>query len=310
VSRDWLFPNGPQVLFWCAISFLVLVPLIAVWRNLAVLSMLFTEVVFSSHPKQGVRFAPVLEFALKVFSGLVVFLWVSSFLPLSGSARWVPFVVISVVALVIVLFRRKLIYWHSVLEVGLQEHLTQTVTGGSAPAWLKPHAEWNLTLEECMVPDLADVRGRTLAQLELRKKLGCTVAGVERQGVMLESPPASFAIYPRDRVLLLGTPDQTAAGKELIMGVSGAIPPSGFDEVRMEAVILARESSIVDCSLRELGLSQKVGVQVAGINRQGLRFLNPGAKEVLLAGDEVLVLGTNEQIAAFTDLASAPDASA
>ncbi len=305
VPRDWLFPNGPQVFFWSVICLLVLVPLIAVWRNLAVLAMLVTEVVFSAHPKQGARFAPLLEFALKVFSGLVVFMWVSAFLPLSGSARWVPFVVVAVVALVVLLFRRKLIYWHSVLEVGLQEHLTQPATGGSAPAWLKPHAEWDLTLEECVVPDLADIRGRSLAQLELRKKLGCTVAGVERQGVMVESPPASFSLYPRDRVLLLGTPEQTSAGKALLMGVSGAISSSGFDEVRMEAVTLEGGSSMVDRSLKELGLSKKVGVQVAGINRQGVRSLNPGAKEVLLAGDEVLVLGTNEQIGAFTELAAA-----
>jgi len=72
VARDWLFPNGPQVFFWSVISLLVLVPLIAVWRNLAVLAMLVTEVVFSSHPKQGARLAPLLEFALKVFSGLAV----------------------------------------------------------------------------------------------------------------------------------------------------------------------------------------------------------------------------------------------
>ena len=90
------------------------------------------------------------------------------------------------------------------------------------------------------------------------------------------------------------------------MEVSGAIPSSGFDEVRMEVVPLVKESPIVSRSLRDLGLSKKVGVQVAGINRQGSRFLNPGAEEVLLAGDEILVLGTNEQIAAFKDLAAAP----
>ena len=306
VSRDWIVPHGPQILFWSLVCIVILVPLIAVWRNLSVLSMLVAEVVFSSHPKQGARFAPILEFALKVFSGLIVFLWLSAFLPLSGSGRWVPFVVVAVVALIVVLFRRKLIYWHSLLEVGLQEHMTESSTGGSAPAWLKPHAEWDLTLEECMVPDLADVRGRSLTQLELRKKFGCTVAGVERQGVMIESPSASFALYPRDRVLLLGTPDQTAAGKELIMGVSGAAPASGFDEVRMEVVALASESPILGRNLKALGLAKKVGVQVAGINRQGIRSLNPGANEVLQAGDEVLVLGTNEEIAAFTDLASPP----
>ena len=69
-----------------------------------------------------------------------------------------------------------------------------------------------------MVPDLADVRGRSLAQLELRKKLGCTVAGVERQGEMIESPAASFALYPRDRVLLLGTPRSDRCGQGIDHG--------------------------------------------------------------------------------------------
>jgi CPA2 family monovalent cation:H+ antiporter-2 len=40
-------------------------------------------------------------------------------------------------------------------------------------------------------------------------------------------------------------------------------------------------------------------VQVAGINRGGLRLLSPRGEEQLLEGDEVLVLGTGEQIAAF-----------
>jgi CPA2 family monovalent cation:H+ antiporter-2 len=38
---------------------------------------------------------------------------------------------------------------------------------------------------------------------------------------------------------------------------------------------------------------------VAGINRGGRRILNPGGEEQLLAGDDVLVLGSPDQIAAF-----------
>ncbi|HEY5227214.1 MAG TPA: TrkA C-terminal domain-containing protein, partial [Opitutaceae bacterium] len=41
------------------------------------------------------------------------------------------------------------------------------------------------------------------------------------------------------------------------------------------------------------------GVQVAGIRRGGERILTPGAQETLQADDEILVLGTAEQIREF-----------
>ena len=40
-------------------------------------------------------------------------------------------------------------------------------------------------------------------------------------------------------------------------------------------------------------------MQVAGIHRGGIRILNPGAAEVLRPGDELLVLGTPDQIRDF-----------
>lgn len=298
VPADWLFPRGPQLIFWSAICLVILPPLVAVWRNLSALAMLVAEVAFMGNPTQGARFAPMLELALKVFGGLGLFLWLSAFLPFAGGARWVPLLVVGVVTLVIAFFRRKLIYWHSVLEVEFQERLAQPV-GGSAPAWLVPHADWKLTLAECILPDLADVRGRTLGELALRSQIGCTVSGVERQGVLVENPPASFALYPRDRVLLLGEPAQTMAAKKVLTKVSGTVPLTGLEDVRMEVVTVPAGSSQAGRTLVELALGRKVGVQVAGINRHGLRILNPRGEEKIFGGDELLVMGSAEQIGAF-----------
>ncbi len=298
VPANWLFPHGPQVIFWSALCLVMLPPLVAVWRNLSVLALLVAEVAFAGLPQQRARFAPMLELALKVFAGLVVFLWLSAFLPLGVTGRWVPVAVAAVVVLVVAFFRRKLIYWHSVLEVELQERLAQPA-GGSAPAWLAPHAEWKLTLTECVLPDLADVRGRALGELELRAKTGCVVTGVERQGVLVENPAATFAIYPRDRVLLMGEQAQTAAAKAVLTKVSGVLPHSGIEDLRMEVVTVPAGSSLAHQTLAELAPARRAGVQVAGINRAGARTLNPGGDAKIFAGDELLVMGSPEQIAAF-----------
>lgn len=306
VPTDWLFPGGPQVIFWTVMALLILAPVIAIWRNLAVMAMVMAEVAFATRRAQGTRYAPILEWVLKVIGGVLLFLWLSAFLPLGHSAVWVLLVAAGLVALVAFVFRRKLVYWHSVLEVELQERLGQP-SGGSTPAWLVPHADWKMSLAECLLPDLADVRGQTLQDLGLRTRFGCTVAGVERQGVLLENPPATFALYPRDRVLLMGSRAQTTEAIAFLQKVSGELPPSSIDDVRMEVVNVPERSVLGLLTLAELAPSRRVGVQVAGINRAGQRILNPGGDEKVLAGDELLVLGNSEQIAAFAAWANEQD---
>ncbi len=302
--RDYLpvdrsVPRGAELIFWTALVLITLGPLVAIWRNLSALSLLYAQVSTSGHPK-GRQLAPVVETGLKSGAGLLLLLWLSAILPISGMARWLPLVAVGVVLLAFALLRRRLIYWHSVLEVELKEMLDgdQAFTGSTAP-WLAVHRDWKLTLTDCMLPDLADCRGRTLGELALRSRFGCTVAGVERQGVMVGNPTREMILYPRDKVLLLGNAQQVASGKEFLQQVSGAPAVSNFDEVRMEAVELPADSGLSGQTLADLALSAAYGVQVAGISRRGERILNPGGTEKLLAGDDVLLLGSPDQIAAF-----------
>jgi CPA2 family monovalent cation:H+ antiporter-2 len=175
------------------------------------------------------------------------------------------------------------------------------LSGTSAP-WLKPHEEWNLNVVECVLPDLADVQGRRIAELDLRSKFGCTIVGIERQGYMIPLPTPDMVLYPRDKVLLMGTAEQVQAGKRFLAAVSGTPPAaSEFDEVGMEAVIVPDAGPALGHSLKDLGLARRHRVQVAGIRRGGYRLLNPGADETLQPADELLVLGTPAQIAEFKD---------
>jgi len=303
--RDYLpvqssFPRGAELLFWCGLALVVLAPIIAIWRNISALSLLYAQVTTQGHAKAA-NLAPVVETGLKLGAGLLLSLWLAALLPLGGMARWLPVVALVVVLVGFLFFRRRLVYWHSVLEVELDEMLNPAdakFTGTTAP-WMAPHADWNLALADCLLPDLADARGRTLAELALRSRFGCTVAGVERQGVMVGNPTGDMILYPRDKVLLLGTPEQVAAGKEFLQQASGTPVVSNFDEVRMESVEIPPGSGLHGRTLAELALSKEYGLQVAGINHAGLRILNPGGEEKVYTGDNVLLLGSPDQIANF-----------
>jgi CPA2 family monovalent cation:H+ antiporter-2 len=139
-----------------------------------------------------------------------------------------------------------------------------------------------------------------MAELNLRTRFGCSIVGIERQGFMIPLPTADTVLYPRDRVLLLGTLDQVAAGRAFLGAVSGnADADSLFEEVRMDSMNVPAWSRGRGLSLAEIPAAHRHGVQIAGILRGGARILIPGAQEKLYESDELLVLGTAEQTGEF-----------
>ncbi|WP_438483270.1 cation:proton antiporter domain-containing protein [Oleiharenicola lentus] len=294
------FPRAAEIVFWGTLGLVTLVPLLAIWRNVSALAMIIADSTTQGHPRAAI-FRKVVETGLKVAAGVAIFLWVSALVPFEGMGRWVPLIALLVAGIVVTLLRTKFVYWHSMMEVELQERLNQNeqkAPAAKAP-WLAPHGDWEMALTECVLPDLADVRGRTLDELGLRTKFGVVVAGVDRQGVMLGNPAPSTALYPGDRVLLLGEPKQIAAAKTFLRAVSGVQSVSDFEDVRMDSVQIPEESAFAGKTLAELALGKIYGLQVAGINRAGVRLLNPSGTDSFSAGDDVLVLGSSDQIELF-----------
>ena len=301
IGPDRLPPHGLEVIFMTTLALVTLAPLVAIWRNLSAMAMLYAEV--STKGRENMkRLRPVVETGLKVGAAAGLFLWLASIVPVEDKAKWLLLLTAVIAAVALLVLRRKLIYWHSELEVELLSVIEtgdNKMTATTAP-WLQPHGEWNLHMIDCTLPDLADCQGKKIAELRLRTRFGCSVVGIERQGFMIPLPPPGAVLYPRDKVLLLGTTEQVNAGKTFLGAVSGApAADSLFEEVRMEAIALPMWSRAAGRTLGGLSLAQNYGVQIAGVNRGGVRILNPGAQEMLHAGDEVLALGTPEQIREF-----------
>ena len=301
LGRDWQSPRALEVGFWSVLVLAALAPLVAIWRNLSALALLYAEVA-TAGPRHASVLRPLVETGLKTLAAVALVLWLSAVVPIGGVTRWLLVFIAVLAVAALAVFWRRLIYWHSELEVGLNEALAETDLGGSASSapWLRSEGDWTLNVSECVLPDLAACRGRSIADLGLRARFGCSVVGIERQGYMIANPPPEAVFYPRDRVLLLGSPAQVREAKRFLSAISGVEPVAApFDEVRMEAVMIPAAGPCVGSRLAALASTRRTGVQVAGINRGGRRILNPGADETLLGGDEVLLLGTPEQIDAF-----------
>lgn len=302
VGRDWLFPYGAPVIFWTVLGLIVLIPLVAVWRNIAALAMLYAEMTSRGAEKGGpIQF--LIENGLKAAAAVGLVLWLWGFLPLGTAAPWVLVVVLSLVALTLVFFRRKMVHIHSQLEVELEEMLTASrkVTGRSLPPWLTRHREWDLNIKEYELPDNAACSGRRLADLELRSQSGSSVVAIDRQGFFIGNPGPATVLYPRDRLLLLGSREEIDMARHILGNVGSASDQRDLEEVRMEQVAVPENSPRLNRTLAELDIGRETGVLVAGIKRRGRARpeVNPGGNERLKPGDELLVLGTAEQVRIF-----------
>lgn len=296
LGRDWLFPDGLQIVFWVVLCLVLLAPLLAIWRNCSALALMCAQMSAAGQPQA----ARMIETVIKSLTGSAMYFWLFALLPVEGIARWFLLASGLIAVAALALLWRKLVYWHSNLEIELQTLINSgegRMTATSAP-WLLAHRDWDLHMIDCMLPDLADVQGRRIAELDLRAKFGCSVVGIERQGFMIPLPPPDAVLYPRDRVLLMGTTEQVKAGRQFLGAVSGAAD-SLFEEVLMEAMTVPARTRAAGRTLAELSPARTHGVQIAGINHQAVRTLNPGADTRLQAGDELLVLGTPAQIRAF-----------
>ncbi len=317
LGRDWLFPHGLEILFWVVLVVATLAPLMAIWRNFSAMAMLYAEVLTKGRA-DAKRLRPIVETVLKIAVGGGMFLWLVAILPTEETTRWWLFVSGFIAAVALFVLRRKLIFWHSELEVELLSVIEtgdQKMTATTAP-WLQPHGEWNLHMIDCTLPDLADCQGKKISELALRSRFGCSVVGIERQGFMIPLPPPDAVLYPRDKVLLMGTTDQVREGRAFLGGVSIAVATDSlFEEVRMEALTVPSWSRAAGRTLADLSPARDHGVQIAGIHRGGVRILNPSAGEHLRPHDEVLALGAPAQIAEFKEWLRArkdemPDAAA
>lgn len=290
-----------QLVFWTGLALVILAPLVAIWRNLSAMALIYAEISTRDNPPAK-RFRPLIEAVLKTGFAIAIGLWLLAILPLNAETLWLLVLGLVVAVAAVLVLRRKLIYWHSEMEVeilSVMETGENRMSATTAP-WLQPHGDWNLQMIDCTLPDLADVQGKRIAELDLRARFGCSVVGIERQGYMITLPTPDAVLYPRDKVLLMGTTEQVQAGKNFLGVVSDSAGlDSVFEEIRMEALTLPEWSRAAGRTLGELSPAQSHGVQVAGVNRSGLRILNPSSHERLRSNDEILVLGTPVQIDEF-----------
>lgn len=296
-SMEALFP----IVFWTLLGTLALAPVVAIWRNLSALSMLFAEIIARGLP-QGVMLQGFVERSLQLLSAAAMALWLWVLLPFEFSALWSVAIVVLLLGLLVIGLRQRLVQLHNRLEIKLAETLVgeEEHKRRIERAWMGKHRDWNLNIHEVTLPDNAARAGQSIAELSLRSRFGCSVAGVERNRFPIANPPPDLILYPGDKLLILATAEQIEPAREYLGETQPKeSTPQLLDEIVLAAVPVATGSPVAGKLLIELEIPAATGVQIVGIERGEKRLLNPGPFQAIEPGDSLLTLGTQTQIEGF-----------
>lgn len=296
-------PGDRTVLpYWMALGVLLLGPGIAVARNVNAVAMILADYAILQGAAQE-RLRPLLTGSLQAGAAVLLLLWFWNFVP-GGARGWAILVVAVMLAALAALLWRRLVHWQSAIEISLESSIGETAAEAvekKSLEWMDRYAPLGLRINEIVISDQSAQIGRSIGELGIRSRLGCTVIGIDRQTVMIANPGPGVKLYPGDKLLVLGTAEHVAAARADL----GAERPNeaaaehDFRDLALETITLPESGALIGRSLAELAWPQKFGIQVVGCWRGEHCALNPAAEMQIARGDRLLVIGTPAQMRAL-----------
>ncbi len=150
--------------------------------------------------------------------------------------------------------------------------------------------------------------GRTLAQIDFRKRFGAIVLAVRRDGRILVRDLGTTPLRAGDRLLIQGRRTDLAAlpGSSGLVGGAPAVDADLFRAYGLRARIFCVQvpvgSALDGTELAESRVGDALGVGVLGLKRGEETLLLPEARERLRGGDVLFVRGTPGDLEGFRGL--------
>lgn len=232
--------------------------------------------------------SPRLRWVQPVFAGtriaagvaLLAFIIVSyvSWQLLSG----ISFVLITVLALAFYRFGSVLYSW---FEDQLQSRFQAEASAVKEEPPLLP---WDSSLVTMVVSPGSSVCGWTLGKFGASETFGVMVAAIERGASRILAPGANEAMYPFDRLSVVGGDEDVERVRKIIEEEAQENPS---EPLQLRPLVVEERHPFCGKSLRESGIRSLLSGLVVAVERGGRRWVNPSADWQLLSGDRIWVVG-------------------
>lgn len=197
------------------------------------------------------------------------------------------------IVIVIFFFSRKLQSFYGRIEKRFLTNLhgSKPESTESSSLNLVP---WDGHLTYFNVPSESPSAGKTLAELAWRENFGITIALIERGQRTIHTPGRDERIFPADRIGVIGSDEQLENFSRQIQITetnNGNMHP---EKLGLVQILIHQNSPLAGKSIRNSGIRNEARGLVVGIERNGLRELNPDSSFIFESGDVVWVAGNKD----------------
>lgn len=154
---------------------------------------------------------------------------------------------------------------------------------------------WDAHLTQYEISASADFLGKSLEELQWRETFGINVAFIQRGGVMKYAPARSEKIFPYDTIGVIGT-DQQLLDFAKIITTTDAVIAENEEGVDLEKIVVDEHVRLTGKTIRGSGVREGTDGLVVGIERKGVRILNPSSDTVIEWDDVLWIVGNRKKI--------------
>ncbi|MDY0165255.1 MAG: cation:proton antiporter [Thermoguttaceae bacterium] len=156
---------------------------------------------------------------------------------------------------------------------------------------------WPIAFQDLRIQAEASVAGQTIRGISLGATTGVSILAVSRAGRVHYEPGAEFQVFPGDRLLLMGPPEDLREAEAMLNQTEIDRDASDTDRFEIAEIRVAGDSALSGRTVAEVRFRQKYGVTLVGIRRREEQITNVTSAERLLAADCLIVIGTTAAIA-------------
>ena len=156
-------------------------------------------------------------------------------------------------------------------------------------------------IAELSVPEGAEIIGKLVMELdEAAEDTDAVILGLVRKGRRLPGRARTNIIRPGDVLVVEGTPeslDELKVALQLEFFEPGDEETTPQENLALMEAVVQPDSQILGRSAQSFRLTRRHGVVLLGISRRGQRIAGRVRQERIEAGDILLLIGTQDQLA-------------
>lgn len=233
---------------------------------------------------------------LEIFRNLLGVVFVSVFL-----MQFLPLLVsigVTVVIMVVVffVFKKRIDTFYHRIEHRFLMNLNEKEKQAAGHKLITP---WDAHLARLKVGTHCTFLGETLEALQFRERFGINIAFIERGNKLIYAPSRFEKLFPYDEIGVIGTDIQLQKFTRKVEARADEEKPDAIAQaahISLEKLVVDEHNGLRGKTIRGSAIREKTHGLVVGIERAGVRILNPSSDSIFEWGDVIWMVGDTHKI--------------